>query len=211
MNRLTTLYLFIVIAASGLLLQPLVSEEEEILSCPEECESSRNTCEHSCSQLKGGGAKGQKRRECTRECGVELEDCKVRCLNPTPRPTIKPEKYYDRACKNACDLKLVDCNEVCTKFTGGGAKSGKKTVCRRECAESSDYCNRRCADPSLPERLDYPEKPELSCTEDCDYKLQHCESGCSIYVGGGAKSGKRAKCLNQCKASFKSCTGICKE
>ena len=209
MNRLGLLPLFIVIIASVLLMNFALGEDEKVLTCPEECEERRDNCEFSCSQLVGGGAKSAERRECKRECGRELEGCKVRCINPTPRPTLKPEAYYDRVCTNACDLKLVDCNEVCTKYTGGGAKSGKKTTCRRECAESAEYCNRRCADPSLPKRPDRIEKPELSCREDCDYKLQDCESGCSIYIGGGAKSGKRAKCVSQCKVRHEDCAGSC--
>lgn len=209
MNNLALLPLLMIIVSMGLLLNPALGEDEIELSCPQECEESRDNCELSCSQLVGGGAKAEKRRECNRGCGNELESCNVRCINPTPRPTLKPEAYHDRTCTNACDLKLVDCNEVCTKFTGGGAKSAKKTVCRNECAESSEYCNKRCADPSLPKRLNYPTKPELSCSEDCGYKLQHCESGCSVYIGGGAKSGKRAKCVSECKTSYETCSGSC--
>ncbi len=209
MSRLALIAILVIIIASGLLLNPARGEDGKILTCPQECEEQRDNCELSCSQLVGGGAKGEKRRECVRECGDELEGCNVRCLNPTPRPTLKPEAYHDRACSKACELKLVDCSEVCTKFTGGGAKSKKKTACRKECAESSEYCNKRCADPSLPKRQDYPPKPELSCSEDCGYKLEHCESGCSVYIGGGAKSAKRARCVTQCKASHDSCSGLC--
>ena len=211
MNKLAQVAVLVIIVSSGLLLNPVRSEDNTVLSCPEKCEESRDNCEFSCSQLVGGGAKAEKRRECNRSCGKELEGCNVRCINPTPRPTLKPEAYHDRACTNACDLKLVDCNEVCTKFTGGGAKSEKKTRCRSECAESSEYCNKRCADPFLPKRLDFPGKPELSCSEDCDYKLQDCEAGCSVYIGGGAKSGKRARCVSQCKTGYETCSGSCSE
>ena len=211
MKRLALLSLLAIFISFGFLFNHSMSEDEVILTCPEKCEESRGNCEFSCSQLVGGGAKGEKRRECKRECGEELEACKVRCINPTPRPTLKPEAYHDRACTNACELKLVDCNEVCTKFTGGGAKSEKKTECRNECAESSEYCGKRCADPSLPKRLNYPEKPDLSCSEDCGYKLQDCESGCSVYIGGGAKSAKRSRCVSQCKVDNEICSGKCSE
>ncbi len=211
MNKIALISVLATIAMLGSFFNPAWGEEYIDLTCPQMCEESRDNCEFSCSQLIGGGAKAEKRRECNRGCGKELEGCNVRCLNPTPRPTLKPEAYHDRACRDACDLKLVDCNEVCTKYTGGGAKSGKKSVCRSKCAESSDYCKKRCADPSLPERLDYPEKPDLSCSEDCDYKLRHCKSGCSVYIGGGAKSGKRSKCVSGCKAGYKSCSGLCSE
>jgi len=211
MNRLALLTLLILFATSVLVFSPALSGGEIILTCPQECEESKDNCELSCSQLVGGGAKGEKRRECIRECGTELRSCNKRCLNPTPRPTLKPEAYHDRVCLKACDLKLVDCNEVCTKHTGGGAKSKKKTACRKECAESSEYCGKRCADPSLPKRPDYTPKPELGCVEGCDYKLQHCEAGCSVYIGGGAKSAKRAKCISECKTNYESCPGLCKE
>lgn len=211
MNKLALLTVFIFIISSVLLLNPAWGQDEKVLTCPQKCKEGMVSCRFSCSQLVGGGAKAEKRRECNRGCGKELESCNVRCLNPTPRPTLKPEAYHDRDCSNACELKLVDCNEVCTKFTGGGAKSEKKTRCRNECAESSDYCNKRCADPSLPKRLNYPTKPELSCTEDCDYKLQDCKAGCSVYIGGGAKSGKRSKCVSECKADYEYCSGSCPE
>lgn len=197
--------------ASGLVLNTASSKDERPLSCPDECEESKKSCEQDCSQLVGGGAKSEKRRECKRECGTELESCNYRCLHPTPRPTLKPEAYHDRACARACKLKLTDCNEVCTKFTGGGAKSGKKAACRNDCSDSSEYCLKRCADPSLPKRTEVFEKPDLSCGEECDYKLQHCESGCSVYVGGGAKSEKRARCVSGCKDRFETCSDACTE
>lgn len=211
MHKSAQIAVLAIIFSTGLLFHLTRSEENMELTCPEQCEESRNNCEFSCSQLVGGGAKAEKRRECKRDCGKELESCSVRCLNPTPRPTLKPEAYHDRACTKACDLKLVDCNEVCTKYTGGGAKSGKKAQCRNECAENSEYCNKRCADPTLPKRSDNKPKPELSCTEDCGYKLKHCEAGCSVYIGGGAKSGKRSKCVSECKEGYKSCSGSCPE
>ena len=211
MKRLVFLTVWAVLVTSGVLLNQSIGEENTQLTCPGECEQSRESCEQGCSQLVGGGAKSAERRQCKRDCGNELEGCKERCLNPTPRPTIRPEAYHDRACTRACELKRVDCNEVCTKFTGGGAKSGKKAACRNECSESEDYCNKRCADPSLPKNPERMEKPELSCSEDCDYKLQHCEAGCSVYMGGGAKSSKKARCLSECNVTHESCSDSCSE
>jgi len=210
-SKLSLLAVIVAIVSLGSVFTPVRSEDGIVPTCSQMCRESQDNCELSCSQLVGGAAKGEKRRECNRGCGKELHDCNLRCLNPTPRPTLKPEAYHDRACTNACDLKLIDCNEVCTKFTGGGVKSKKKTACRSECAESSEYCAMRCADPSLPKRLNYPAKPELSCSEDCGYKLRGCEAGCSVYIGGAAKSGKRSKCVSQCKTGYESCSGSCPE
>lgn len=181
------------------------------MSCPERCDDSKEACEQDCSQLVGGGAKSKERRECRKECGSEFESCDYRCQHPTPKPTLKPERYYDRECTKACELKQKDCNTVCTKYTGGGAKGGKKALCRDECSERADYCLKRCSDPSLPERTERFKKPELSCGEDCGYKFQHCESGCSVYIGGGAKSEKRARCVSQCQDRFEACSGSCTE
>ena len=214
-NKHTSKIVFLVflglVTGSGLVLNLAQSEDQKLLTCPEECEDKRQACEQDCSQLVGGGAKSKERRECKRECGTELESCNYRCLHPTPKPTLKPEAYHDKACTRACELKLMDCNEVCTKFTGGGAKSGKKAACRDDCAESADYCAQRCADPSLPERTHVFDKPELSCREDCDFKLDHCRAGCSVYVGGGAKSEKRARCVDQCEERHVECSGACEE
>lgn len=209
--KIVFLALLALVIGSGLVFNLAQSEDQKPLSCPEQCQDKLKGCEQDCSQLVGGGAKSKERRECKRECGTELESCNYRCLHPTPKPTLKPERYHDRACTRACELKQMDCNEVCTKFMGGGAKSGKKAACRNDCADSTDYCFKRCADPSLPERTNVFEKPELSCQEDCDFKLDHCKAGCSVYVGGGAKSGKRARCVSQCEERHGECSGSCAE
>jgi len=140
---LPVLTMFITIAA---VFSSSIGDNETVGSCPEMCVESRQICELSCSQLVGGGAKSEKRRECIKECGSEQEGCKDRCLNPTPRPTLKPEAYYDKSCTNACELKLVDCNETCTKHVGGGAKSEKWANCRRECRGHYEDCSSLCGE-----------------------------------------------------------------
>jgi len=205
---LSVLTIFITLAA---VFSTAIGDNEPVLSCPEMCAGSREKCEDSCSQLVGGGAKSAKRRECIRECGVELEGCEDRCLNPTPRPTIKPEAYYDKACKNACEFKLADCYEVCTKYLGGGAKSGKRTTCRRECEESLDSCRDWCVNPTPRPDIKLDPYEDMPCPQVCKYKLDDCETRCSKYMGGGAKSGKRNKCIIECRDGFQECSGLCGE
>lgn len=205
--------LFIVITTISLLsfgsLADDIAESEVEMTCPESCEVSRRNCKLSCSQIVGGGAKAEKRRECSSACDDELVECNLRCANPTPRPTLKPEPYHDKSCSSACEFKRKDCNEACTKYTGGGAKSAKKTACIRECTEKLDQCKDWCVNPTprpTPEPTSYKDNP---CAEACRVKRIDCEETCTIYVGGGADGGKQADCLNECREINNACMGSC--
>ncbi len=187
------------------------SEDAGELSCPESCETARRNCEFSCSQMVGGGAKSEKRRECYKSCGDELGECKVRCTNPTPRPTLEPEPYHDKSCENACVFKHKDCNETCTKYVGGGAKSGKKTACLKECSDVLDRCKYLCVNPDpRPEK-----KPAVfdnnPCSDACRVERIDCEENCSIYAGGGAEGGKKGECIMRCSDAHDGCMGACAE
>ncbi len=197
--------LFIILFSSA-----IDSKSEDVpLTCPQKCLESRKNCDLSCSQIVGGGAKSKERSMCVNECGTELDMCNERCLNPTPRPTLKPERYHDKSCARACELKAVDCNEVCTKYTGGGAKSDKKAICRKECSEGLENCKEWCVNPTPKPTLRPNPLEDKPCTEVCKYKLLDCEANCSKYLGGGAKSEKRSKCNIECRDVNDSCLSEC--
>lgn len=182
---------------------------EEEMTCPESCEESRRNCDLSCSQIVGGGAKADKRRECSSVCDDELVECNIRCANPTPRPTLKPEPYHDKSCSNRCEFKRKDCNESCTKYTGGGAKSARKTACISECAEKLGQCRDWCVNPT-PRPTREPEVYEDNpCAEACRAERIDCEETCSIYMGGGAEGGKRTECMNSCGEINDACMSSC--
>ncbi|NIU86358.1 MAG: hypothetical protein GWN56_03390 [Nitrosopumilaceae archaeon] len=189
----------------------LNNAQDTPISCPEKCLESRKNCNLSCSQIVGGGAKSKERRECVNECGVGLEECNERCINPTPRPTQIPERYHDKPCVRGCELKATDCNEVCTKYTGGGAKSKKKAICRRDCREGLQNCKNWCVSPT-PKPTPKPKPIEsMSCPEVCRIKKLDCESGCSVYLGGGAKSEKRSQCNVECREFNEECLAACSQ
>lgn len=201
--------LLIMLMALPLFIQTAQAENE--ISCPEKCVESRKNCDLSCSQIVGGGAKSKERRACVKACGGEQKECNERCLNPTPRPTLKPERYHDRSCPNACEFKAKDCNVACSKYTGGGAKSAERSICRQECSEGLNNCKNWCVNPSPKPTL----KPDLldtmPCPEACKTRNLNCEASCSSYVGGGAKSEKRSMCMNDCRESNDLCVTGCKE
>lgn len=183
--------------------------EDEEMSCPEMCVKSQKNCELSCSQIVGGGAKSKERRSCVKDCGGELEKCKVRCLNPTPKPTLKPERYHNKSCPNACEFKSKDCYQVCTKYTGGGAKSGDRARCQNECRESEEDCKNWCVNPTPKPTLKPDPLEGKPCPEVCGIKKLDCEANCSSFLGGGAKSSKRSECKNDCQNSFDECSDSC--
>ncbi|MEM7008545.1 MAG: hypothetical protein AAF462_05350 [Thermodesulfobacteriota bacterium] len=180
------------------------------MSCPQKCVESQKNCELSCSQIVGGGAKSRERRICTNECAKDLDPCKQRCLNPTPKPTLKPERYHDKPCEKSCELKAYDCNNECTKFTGGGAKSEKKAACRKDCSKGLDDCKSWCVNPTPRPTLKPGFLDDKPCPEVCRYKKLDCEANCSVYLGGGAKSEKRSKCMLECRDFNDQCLGECK-
>lgn len=201
----------VLLLLAGFLLFSLTSYSEDDFTCPQKCIESRNNCDLSCSQIVGGGAKSRERRECVKDCGGEQELCNKRCLNPTPRPTLKPERYHDKSCANACEFKAKDCNVACSKYTGGGAKSTERSLCRKQCSEDLQDCKGWCVSPSPKPTL----KPDLldtmPCPEACKTKNLNCQASCSSYVGGGAKSEKRSICMNDCRESNDLCVTGCKE
>ena len=185
------------------------SKSDDAISCPDRCTQSRKNCELSCSQIVGGGAKAEKRRECKRECAKGLEECNERCVNPTPRPTLKPERYHDKPCEGACEFKAKDCNEICTKYTGGGVKSQKKSVCRKECSKGLEDCKNWCVNPTPRPTLRPNPLSDKPCAEQCKYKKLDCDANCSVYMGGGAKSEKKTKCMFECKDFNDQCLSDC--
>jgi len=187
------------------------SDTEKEISCPDRCIKIQKNCELSCSQIVGGGAKSRERRECMKSCGDDLEPCNERCLNPTPRPTLKPERYHDKTCSGACDFKAKDCYQVCTKYTGGGAKSGEKAKCQDECVQSKENCKNWCVNPTPKPTLGPDPLEGRPCPEVCSIKKLDCEANCSTFIGGGAKSGKRAECKNDCQENFDACSDSCVE
>lgn len=180
-------------------------------TCPQKCTESKKNCELSCSQIVGGGAKSKERRECIKKCDAGLGECNERCLNPTPRPTLKPERYHDKSCTKSCELKATDCNEVCTKYTGGGAKSSKKAICRKECKEGLEDCKIWCVNPTPKPTLKPDPLANEPCPEKCKYKKLNCDSRCSVYMGGGAKSEKKSKCMSECRDFNDDCLSGCKD
>lgn len=208
-NNLALNILFLLFV--GFFVSAQASSAGDKLSCPDKCVESRKNCDLSCSQIVGGGAKSKERRECVKDCGGEQELCNDRCVNPTPRPTLKPQRYHDKSCPTACEFKAKDCNEVCTKFTGGGAKSGKKASCRNDCKEGLDDCKKWCVNPTPKPTLQPNLFDDMSCPEVCKIKNLNCEASCSSFVGGGAKSEKRAACMNDCRDSNDACTNECSE
>ncbi|MGB3729090.1 MAG: hypothetical protein WBA70_07570 [Thermodesulfobacteriota bacterium] len=195
----------------GFLFIPQISNSEDDISCPEKCVESRKNCDLSCSQIVGGGAKSKERRECIKSCDGDQGLCNERCLNPTPKPSLKPERYHDKPCPSSCELKAKDCNQECTKYTGGGAKSSKKAVCRQECSDGFDNCKNWCVNPTPKPTLKPNYLDDQPCPEVCKYKNFDCEASCSIYMGGGAKSGKKSKCMNECRDFNDQCLVGCKE
>ena len=205
--------LFAFLVLTYLIINPIVElqAQDEPKACPETCVEKQKNCELSCSQIVGGGAKSEKRRECKRDCEQILKQCKGWCINPTPRPTLPPERYHDKSCPKACELKEKDCREVCTKYIGGGAKSEKRNICNIECAEELKNCKDWCVNPTPRPTLRTDPLADEPCSEKCRYKKLDCESGCSVYMGGGAKSGKKSKCMNECKDFNKKCMSECSE
>ncbi len=187
------------------------SKQDNADSCPGRCIESRKNCDLSCSQIVGGGAKSRERRLCVIDCGTGQEECNERCLNPTPKPSLKPERYHDKSCPNSCEFKAKDCNQECTKYTGGGAKSEKKAMCRQECNDGLSNCKNWCVSPTPKPTLKPNPIDDKPCPEVCKYKNQDCEVNCSAYIGGGAKSEKRSKCMSECKDFTDQCLNGCKE
>jgi len=185
--------------------------EDPPTTCPQKCTESKKNCELSCSQIVGGGAKSKERRECVKNCDVGLGECNERCVNPTPRPSLKPERYHDKSCPRSCELTATDCNEVCTKYTGGGAKSGKKAICRKECSYGLEDCKNWCVNPTPKPTLKPDPLADEPCPEKCRYKKLYCEASCSVYMGGGAKSEKRSKCMSKCRNFNDECLSGCKD
>ncbi len=185
--------------------------DEKEMTCAESCESYRRNCELSCSQIVGGGAKSEKRRECSDKCGDELGECNLRCLNPTPRPTLKPKAYHNKSCASACEFKRKDCNEACTKYAGGGAKSAKKTTCMKECGMKLDQCKDWCANPTPRPTREPLVDVDNSCAKTCRDKRLDCEATCSIYIGVGSDSGKRIGCMKGCGEVNDRCLSFCSQ
>lgn len=186
-------------------------DPEAGMSCPEECDLSRQNCETACSQIKGGGAKAGKRRECERECADEREQCGYRCLHPTPKPTLRPERYHDKSCADACALKKSDCYQSCTKYTGGGAMGQKRAECRQDCESAESDCESWCVNPTPRPTREPSPYSGLSCPQICGQKLSDCEQGCSKFKGGGAKSQMRNRCISECGDINDSCLNDCSE
>ena len=186
-------------------------DKDKEVSCPNKCITSQKNCELSCSQIVGGGAKSKERRACIKDCGDELEPCKQRCLNPTPKPALKPERYHDKSCPNACEFKSKDCYQVCTKYTGGGAKSGDRARCQNECRQSEEDCKHWCVNPTPKPTLRPDPLENKTCPEVCNIKKFDCEANCSSFIGGGAKSSKRSECMNDCQDSYSECSDFCLE
>ena len=187
------------------------SDDVPEMTCPESCESARKNCELSCTQIVGGGAKSEKRRECIDACGDELGDCRIRCANPTPRPTLNPEAYHDKTCKDACVYKNKDCNENCTKYIGGGAKGVKRNACVQECGEKLDQCEDRCVNPAPHPKIDPGLYKNNPCASVCAKSRIDCEESCSIYTVGGAEGGKRGKCIMSCNNIENDCIKTCND
>ena len=187
--------------------QAATSEDE--ISCPEKCVQKKENCELSCSQIVGGGAKSRERRECINDCGGVEDQCNEWCVNPTPRPTLEPDKFHGKPCPRACEIKAKDCYQICTKYTGGGAKSTDKASCRDECDEDLDNCNDWCVNPTPKPTYQPDPFADTPCPNVCKIKRMDCETNCSTYLGGGAKSGKRSQCMNGCEDSFDECSDSC--
>ncbi|MEQ9618216.1 MAG: hypothetical protein RIG61_03470 [Deltaproteobacteria bacterium] len=215
MKRLVLIYVLMPVIALTVFNIPSFGDEKpegvQEMTCPESCESARKNCELSCTQIVGGGAKSEKRRECIYACGDELEDCRIRCADPTPRPTVEPEAYHDKTCRDACVYRNKDCNENCTKYVGGGAKSAKRNACVEECGEKLDQCEDRCVNPAPRPRIDRGLHKNNSCASACANNRIDCEESCSIYTDGGAEGGKREECIMSCNNIENDCIETCND
>lgn len=178
-------------------------------SCPESCESDRKNCQLSCSQIMGGGVANEKKRECSQACDKELTGCIKRCANPTPRPTMKPGPYHDKSCTGVCEYENKDCAEDCTKYTGGGAASLKKSACLKDCSEKLDSCIDICANPGPVPTFRPGVYKNNPCAGACGEKRRECEGTCEMFTNQGVGGGKRGECLQGCKKTEYDCLGSC--
>jgi hypothetical protein len=179
------------------------------VSCPDSCDNSRKNCELSCSQIVGGGVESGKKRECYEACANEEVGCDERCLNPTPRPTLKPESYSDETCAGACEFRRRDCIQACTRHVGGGAASVERANCETSCGEALDKCNNLCANPAPPPSFDPQVFEDNPCSGTCAEKLGGCEGNCSMFSREGDDGGKRGECMRGCKDVEYNCLSSC--
>lgn len=179
------------------------------VSCPGVCAESRKNCELSCSQIMGGGVESGKRRECFGVCADEEVSCNERCLNPTPRPTIKPGAYSDKPCSGACEFTSKDCKVNCTKYMGGGASGVKRMKCENDCDDELGKCMNRCSNPSPAPVMDPAVYENNPCSGACSSELEKCEGTCAMFSGEGENGGKRGECMTGCKGAEYNCLESC--
>lgn len=159
--------------------------------------------------MMGGGAEIGKKRECFEACANEEAGCGERCLNPTPRPTLKPEPYSGETCGGACESRSRDCVQACTRHVGGGAASVERVNCETSCGEALDKCNNLCANPDPPPTFDPEVFENNPCAGICAEKLGECEGTCSMFAGEGEDGGKRGECMRGCKDVEYNCLSSC--
>lgn len=179
------------------------------VSCPESCAGSRKNCELSCSQIMGGGVESGKRRECFGACATEEVSCNERCLNPTPRPTLRPGAYSDESCSGACEFRSRDCKVNCTKHTGGGASGVERAKCENACDSERGKCMNLCSDPSPAPVIDPGVYENNPCSGACSSGLEKCEGTCAMFSGEGENGGKRGECMTGCKGAEYQCLEAC--
>jgi hypothetical protein len=179
------------------------------VSCPESCAGSRKNCELSCSQIVGGGVESGKKRECFGACADEEVSCNERCLNPTPRPTLKPGAYSDESCSGACGFMSRDCKEACTKHVGGGAAGVERAKCENACDNELDKCTSRCSSPTPAPVIDPGVYENNPCSGECSSELEKCEGTCAMFSGEGENGGKRGECMTGCKGAEYNCLEAC--
>ena len=98
---------------------------------------------------------------------------------------------------------LLDCSPSEITFTGSGTESNNMAFysCTRDKKKKCRVVTTSVEHSSIQKMCSY------LCINGVEIKMV----GCSVYVGGGAKSEKRARCVNQCEDKFESCSGTCKE
>jgi hypothetical protein len=189
--------------------EAVAKDDTEEMSCPESCEDSLENCRMSCSQIVGGGVASEKRKQCSDACDKGLTDCNRGCINPTPRPTMKPGPYHDKPCTGICEYKNKDCAQACTKYTGGAAASVKKSACLKDCGDKLDKCNYMCVNPETAPTFSPGVYENNPCAGPCGEKRKECEGTCGMFTDQGEGAGKRGECLQGCRDVEHNCLDSC--
>ena len=113
------------------------------------------------------------------------------------------------SCPDSCDNSRKSCQLSCSQIMGGGVSNEEKKQCLDACDKGATDCNKGCTNPTPRPTIRPKPYHDKSCVGACEYRNKDCAQECTIYIGGGAASVKKAACLKDCSEVLDKCTNQC--